>query len=54
VGIGAWGLAIGDSAQSPSPNPQSPIPKPQSPNKDFRIINKNLKKNTKTKNLKSK
>jgi len=24
-------LGIGDSAQSPIPNPQSPIPNPQSP-----------------------
>ena len=27
LGIGDWGLGIGDSAQSPIPNPQSPIPK---------------------------
>jgi len=27
VGDGGWG--IGDSAQSPIPNPQSPIPNPQ-------------------------
>ena len=31
-GNGDWGLGIGDSAQSPIPNPQSPIPNPQSPN----------------------
>jgi len=31
LGIGRWGLGIGDSAQSPIPNPQSPIPNPQSP-----------------------
>jgi len=30
-------LGIGDSAQSPIPNPQSPIPNPQSPN-IFNII----------------
>jgi len=29
--MGDWGLGIGDSAQSPIPNPQSPIPNPQSP-----------------------
>jgi len=26
LGIGDWGLGIGDRAQSPIPNPQSPIP----------------------------
>jgi len=26
LGIGDWGLGIGDLAQSPIPNPQSPIP----------------------------
>jgi len=26
MGIGDWGLRIGDLAQSPIPNPQSPIP----------------------------
>jgi len=26
MGIGDWGLGIGDLAQSPIPNPQSPIP----------------------------
>jgi len=31
VGIGDWGLLIGDRAQSPIPNPKSPIPNPQSP-----------------------
>jgi len=25
VGIGDWGLGIGDRAQSPIPNPQSPL-----------------------------
>ena len=32
MGIGDWGLGIGngDWAQSPIPNPQSPIPNPQS------------------------
>jgi len=25
LGIGDWGLGIGDCAQSPIPNPQSPI-----------------------------
>jgi len=29
MGIGDWGLGIGDLAQSPIPNPQSPIPNPQ-------------------------
>ena len=29
MGIGDWGLGIGDCAQSPIPNPQSPIPNPQ-------------------------
>jgi hypothetical protein len=29
MGIGDWGLGIGDWAQSPIPNPQ--IPNPQSP-----------------------
>jgi len=29
LGIGDWGLGIGDCAQSPIPNPQSPIPNPQ-------------------------
>jgi len=29
LGIGVWGLGIGDCAQSPIPNPQSPIPNPQ-------------------------
>ena len=29
MGIGDWGLGIGDWAQSPIPNPQSP--NPQSP-----------------------
>jgi len=29
MGIGDWGLGIGDWAQSPIPNP--PIPNPQSP-----------------------
>jgi len=28
LGIGDWGLGIGDLAQSPIPNPQSPIPNP--------------------------
>ena len=28
MGIGDWGLGIGDLAQSPIPNPQSPIPNP--------------------------
>ena len=27
MGIGDWGLGIGDLAQSPIPNPQSTIPK---------------------------
>ena len=40
MGIGDWGLGIGDLgigdwAQSPIPNPQSPIPNPQN------IFNKN-------------
>jgi len=26
MGIGDWGLGIGDWAQYPIPNPQSPIP----------------------------
>jgi len=30
MGIGEWGLGIGDSAHPPIPNPQSPIPNPQS------------------------
>jgi len=29
VGMGDGGLAIGDWAHSPIPNPQSPIPNPQ-------------------------
>jgi len=29
MGMGHWGLGIGDWAQSPIPNPQSPIPNPQ-------------------------
>jgi len=29
LGMGVWGLGIGDWAQSPIPNPQSPIPNPQ-------------------------
>jgi len=28
LGIGDWGLGIGDCAQFPIPNPQSPIPNP--------------------------
>ena len=31
MGIGDWGLWIGDSVSGPIPNPQSPIPNPQSP-----------------------
>jgi hypothetical protein len=38
LGIGDWGLGIGngDWAQSPIPNPQSPIPNPQSPFKNYK------------------
>ena len=44
MGIGVWGLGIGDWAQSPIPNPQSPIPnqfinqKLKLNNSDFNII----------------
>ena len=39
MGIGDWGLGIGDGdwAQSPIPNPQSPIPNPPL-NKVYNII----------------
>ena len=37
MGIGDWGLGIGDWAQSPIPNPQ--IPNPQSPNKEKFYLN---------------
>jgi hypothetical protein len=39
LGIGDWGLGIGDWAQSPIP--QSPIPNPPSP---FNILTKIIKK----------
>jgi len=42
LGIGDWGLVIGDLAKFPIPNPQSPIPNPQSPIPKNKI--KNLKK----------
>ena len=29
MGIGDWGLGVGDLAQSPIPNPQAPKPNPQ-------------------------
>ena len=29
MGIGDWGMRIGDLAQSPKPNPKSPIPNTQ-------------------------
>ena len=32
MGIGDWGLGIGDWAQSPIPNPQSPNPQSPIPN----------------------
>jgi len=35
LGVGVWGLGIGDWAHSPIPNPQSPIPNPQSPKIKF-------------------
>ena len=38
MGIGDWGLGIGDWAQSPIPNPQSPY--------NFYIIKLNLLKQT--------
>jgi len=42
MGIGDWGLGIGDLAQSPIPNPQSPIPNPQSPiTNPYEILYKN-------------
>jgi len=51
LGIGDWGLGIGnrilgswDLAQPPIPNPQSPIPNPQSP-----IPNKSSKNKLKIK-----
>jgi len=45
VGVGVWGLGIGDWTHSPIPNPQSPIPNPQNEESiKFLIlkINKNL------------
>jgi len=39
LGIGDWGLGIGDSANPQIPNPQSPIPNPQSPSILYSIFN---------------
>jgi len=51
LGMGNWGLVIGDWRLGPTPNPQTPIPNPQSPipMKEIKIfysfrINSNNKK----------
>ena len=40
MGIGDWGLGIGDgpNPQSPIPNPPSPIPKSNSKNNIFKYL----------------
>ena len=45
MGIGDWGLVIGDCGLGPIPNPQSPIPNPQSPNLLLLNINNNYQSN---------
>jgi hypothetical protein len=48
MGIGDWGLGIGDCAQSPIPNTQSPNPNPQSPlTGKISFFNLNIKENKK-------
>ncbi len=47
MGIGDWGLGIGDCPQSPIPNPQSPIPNPHPQIKSI-FLKKNITKSDKT------
>ena len=44
MGIGDWGLGIGDWAQSPIPNPQIPNPQSPIPNQKVFIIKIKIKK----------